>query len=133
MKVIAQNRDIIYSTGSVDSYSAVNQKDSTASQLIKDPKKDTTSTKKKVDWKKASEGAKKFGTFLKDTGLADMGKQAIANKLGVQSTSSSGLAPETTTQVTIEENKPMSTGVKVAIGVGVAAVLGFIIYKATKK
>jgi len=133
MKVIVENRDIVYSGANGDVYSAANKKDSTASQMMADPNKDTATSKKKVDWSKAKANATKFGTFLKDTGIADMGKQALANKLGVQNATSNGLTPESTTQVNIEENKPMSTGVKVAIGLGVAAVLGFIIYKATKK
>jgi len=133
MKVIAQNRDIIYSNANGESFSYAPETPTKIPVPQKSMETPELPQKKKVDWSKAKENATKFGTFLKDTGLADMGKQAIANKLGVKNTSSNGLTPETTTQVTIEENKPMSTGVKVAIGVGVAVVLGFIIYKATKK
>lgn len=133
MKVIAQNRDIVYSNANGESFSYAPETPTKSPIAQKPMSTPELPQKKKVDWTKAKENATKFGTFLKDTGLVDMGKQALANKFGVQNTTQNGLTPETTTQVTIEEEKPMSTGVKVAIGLGVAAVLGFIIYKATKK
>ena len=123
MKVITSNRDVIYSN--------FKGKDSTAEQDLASQKEDTT--KRKVDWTKAKENALKFGTFLKDSGALNIGQQILSNKYGVKNPTPSGLAADnTTTTVTVAEDKPMSTGVKVAIGVGIAAVLGFVIYKVTK-
>ena len=123
MKVITSNRDVIYSN--------FKGKDSTAEQVLASQKEDTT--KRKVDWTKAKENALKFGTFLKDSGALNIGQQILSNKYGVKNPTPSGLAADnTTTTVTVAEDKPMSTGVKVAIGVGIAAVLGFVIYKVTK-
>lgn len=124
MKVITSNRDVIYSN--------FKGKDSTAEQVLASQKEDET--KRKVDWTKAKENALKFGTFLKDSGALNIGQQILANKYGVKNPTPSGLAADnTTTTVTVAEDKPMSTGVKIAIGVGIAAVLGFVIYKVTKR
>ena len=132
MKVITINRDVIYSSANGDYYYNTEGQDSTAKQVLASQKQDTT--KRKVDWTKAKENALKFGTFLKDSGALNIGQQILSNKYGVKNPTPSGLAADnTTTTVTVAEDKPMSTGVKVAIGVGIAAVLGFVIYKVTKR
>lgn len=126
MKVITSNRDVVYSHFDNDSKSTAKQTLAYQNQGV--------SPKKKVDWQKVGAGFQKAVTAAKNSGLLDLGKQALANKLGVQNATPTGLAADnTTTVVTVEKDKPMSTGVKVAIGLGIAAVLGFVIYKATKK
>jgi hypothetical protein len=138
MKVITSNREIVYSSANGESFSyfpdkPTNNSGGTAQQMMADPAIGAATSKKKFDWNKAKENATTFGTFLKDTGIADLGKQAIINKYGGKKPTTNGLQPEKTTQLAIDENKPMSTGVKVAIGLGIATVLGLIIYKATRK
>ena len=138
MKIISSNREIIYSSVSGESFSYAPETptvipDKTSKQLTKEFKAEIDSPKKKFDWNIAKSNATKFGTFLKDTGALDFGKQVLVNKYGGKKPTTNGLTPEKTTQITIDENKPMSTGVKVAIGLGVATVLGLIIYKATRK
>ena len=134
MKVITTNREVVYSSANGESFSYAPENPtkitgSAAQQMIADANK--TNSKKKFDWKGNINKGVQFG---KDSGLFDMGKQLIANKLGVQNATPTGLtADNTTTTVTVEEKKPMSTTVKVAIGLGIAAVLGFVIYKVTKK
>jgi hypothetical protein len=145
MKIITSNREIVYSSANGESFSyfpdnPTNNSGGTAQQMMADPTIGATTSNKKFDWSKAKDNAATFGTFLKDSGIADLGKQVLINKFGGQKPPkggqkppTGGLQPEKTTQVTIDENKPMSTGVKVAIGLGIATVLGLIIYKATRK
>lgn len=137
MKVITTNRDVIYSSANGDYYYNTEGPDSTAKQVLASQKQDTT--KRKIDWTKAKENALKFGTFLKDSGALNIGQQILADKYGVKKPMPKNVnnqntnTQNTTTSTTAVKSKPMSTGVKVAIGVGIAAVLGFVIYKVTKR
>ncbi len=73
-----------------------------------------------------AEKAKAIAGTVKESGLID----SFLNKIGANKGQS---APEVTIDLPPEGKKPMSTGAKIGIGVGVAALLGGIIYYAVKK
>ena len=116
--------------GDVVEYTAVNssQNYSNATGTGTRKSKLPVSSKKPVKKKRTSGGA---GGFL-DKAL-DLGKSLIESKknAGETTTPTQQEAPTPTNESPSKEG--MSMGVKIAIGVGVLAVLGGIVYFATKK
>lgn len=68
-------------------------------------------------------------SFLKTSGLGDAAKQALANR---QAKNNPNL-PDVSTSSAPEAKKGMSIGTKVGIALGIAAVVGIVIYAVKKK